>query len=190
MRIAVSGSHATGKSTLVAELVRRLPDVTSFDEPYYLLEAEGHAFAAKPTTGDFELLLERAVSLLAAPEPRTAVFDRCPADYLAYLAALSPAAISPDRTAEAAVALQTLDLVIFVPLERPDRIAMAEAPVLRRHVDRILREMLVENAWGFDMPVVTVHGTPEERADHVVAFLESATRTGVAGGARPGQHRR
>lgn len=190
MRIAVSGSHATGKSTLVAELVRRLPDVTALDEPYHLLEAEGHAFVAKPTTSDFELLLERAVSLLAAPEPRAAVFDRCPADYLAYLAALSPAAISPDRTAEAAVALQTLDLVIFVPLEHPDRIDMAEVPVLRRRVDRILREMLVEDAWGFDIPVVTVHGTPEERADQVVLFLESATQAGIARHARPGQHRR
>ena len=190
MRIAVSGSHATGKSTLVAELVRRLPDVTAFDEPYHLLESEGHAFTTPPTASDFELLFGRAVSLLAAPEPRAAVFDRCPADYLAYLAALSPAAISPDRTAEAAVALQTLDLVIFVPLERPDRIDMAEVPVLRRRVDRILREMLVENAWGFDIPVVTVHGTPEERADQVVLFLPSATQAGIARRARPGQHRR
>ena len=164
--------------------------MTAFDEPYHLLEAEGHAFAAKPTTSDFELLLERAVSLLAAPEPRNAVFDRCPADYLAYLAALSPSAISPHRTDDAAVALQTLDLVIFVPLERPDRIDMAEAPLLRRRVDRILREMLVENTWGFDMPVVTVHGAPEERADQVLSFLEPATQTGIARRARPGQHRR
>lgn len=141
MRIAVSGSHATGKSTLVAELVRRRPDVTAFDEPYHNLGAAHRGL--RPLPG----------RLPGIP------------------GGTSPAAISPDRTGEAAVALQTLDLVIFVPLERPDRIDMAEAPRLRRRVDRILREMFVENAWGFDMPVVTVHGAPGERADQVVSFL-------------------
>ncbi|HEX6053350.1 MAG TPA: hypothetical protein VFZ21_28975, partial [Gemmatimonadaceae bacterium] len=171
-------------------LGRRLPDVTEFDEPYYLLEAEGHAFAAPPTPSDFELLLERAISLLAATEPHAAIFDRCPADYLAYLAALSPAALSPERTAEVAAALQTLDLVIFVPVERPDRIGLADAPVLRRRVDRVLREMLVDDAWGFDVPVVTVHGTPEERADQIMAFLDSPARSNTGGRAGPGRQRR
>jgi hypothetical protein len=38
----------------------------TFDEPYYLLEDEGHAFGTPPTIDDFELLLARSIDLLAA----------------------------------------------------------------------------------------------------------------------------
>lgn len=36
MRIAVSGSHRTGKSTLIAELAALLPGYSTVDEPYCL----------------------------------------------------------------------------------------------------------------------------------------------------------
>lgn len=44
MKIAVSGAHWTGKTTLVEELSRTLPDHLSMNEPYYYLEEEGHVF--------------------------------------------------------------------------------------------------------------------------------------------------
>lgn len=50
MRVAVSGSHATGKSTLVRELAERLPDFTAIDEPYYLLAEEGTRSASRRLT--------------------------------------------------------------------------------------------------------------------------------------------
>ena len=42
MKIAVSGAHWTGKTTLVEELCRALPDHSFMNEPYYLLEEKGH----------------------------------------------------------------------------------------------------------------------------------------------------
>ena len=49
MKIAVSGTHRTGKSTLVASLQEALPELTTIDEPYDLLLDDGYACAAVPT---------------------------------------------------------------------------------------------------------------------------------------------
>ena len=174
MRIAVSGSHATGKSSLISELARRISGLTTIDELYYALEAEGHAFEAPPSAADFELLLERSISLLAERHSGHVAFDRCPADYLAYLVARSRQAVSEDYVTAVAAALASLDLVVFVPIERPDRVDGAEAPRLRRRVDAILRETLVDGAWDFDVPVLVVRGTPGERADRVLGALAPA----------------
>jgi hypothetical protein len=79
MRIAVSGSHGTGKSTLVRELADRLPDFIAMDEPYYLLARR-----------------------------RNMCCSIAPADYLAYLAALEPSGISRHQVADTAAAMGTL----------------------------------------------------------------------------------
>jgi len=86
MRIAVSGAHRTGKTTLLEELSRALPNHVVVDEPYYLLEEEGHEFAEIPSLGDFELQLERSIQCVEDSE-EDQLFDRCPADMLAYLIA-------------------------------------------------------------------------------------------------------
>ena len=168
MRIAVSGSHATGKSTLIAELAQQLDDFEVFEEPYYVLEQEGHLFEHPPGADDFEVLFRRSVEMLRAPESSRILFDRSPADYLAYRAVLDPAANLSDSVADAAVALSTLDLVVLVPIEVPDRVPTSEYHGLRRRVDGVLHEMFVEQNWGFEVPVVVVHGTPSERVDQVL----------------------
>jgi hypothetical protein len=177
MRIAISGSHATGKSTLIGELALRLDDYAVFDEPFYLLENEGHAFEHPPSSDDFELLFARSVSLCHEQQAGNVLFDRSPADYLAYRAALDPDTSLTSWHAGAAQALATLDLVVLVPIEPLDRIHAPEAPKLRRRVDRLLTEMFVEGAWGFDVPTITVHGTPAARAEQVLTHLSTSART-------------
>lgn len=44
MRIAISGAHYTGKSTLIEELVEVLPKYLDVAEPYHLMEDEGYDF--------------------------------------------------------------------------------------------------------------------------------------------------
>ncbi len=41
MRVGISGTHGTGKTTLVRALCARLPGHVAADEPYYLLEERG-----------------------------------------------------------------------------------------------------------------------------------------------------
>jgi energy-coupling factor transporter ATP-binding protein EcfA2 len=118
VRIAFSGSHRVGKSTLVELLAGALPHYTTVDEPYYLLEEEGYECSETPSVEDFEAQLERSLATLEEGE-RNVLFDRCPADIFAYLFAHDDAGAFDadewlDRTREA---MQTLDLVVFVPIE-------------------------------------------------------------------------
>ena len=41
MRVGISGTHGTGKTTLAEALCAHLPGHVTADEPYYLLEEEG-----------------------------------------------------------------------------------------------------------------------------------------------------
>lgn len=173
MRIAIVGSHATGKSMLLAELARRNADLASVEEPYYHLLSAGHAFSDSPTIADFETLFDASVASFAA-HAASVIFDRSPADYLAYLVALQPRTALIDRVAAAAAALQTLDLIVYVPIEQPDRIANPEFPRLRRRVSAILREMVVDQTWGWTIPSLEVRGTPGQRAAQVADHLESS----------------
>lgn len=174
MRIAVSGAHATGKTTLIAELARVLPGYAVLEEPYHSLASEGHAFEPLPSLDDFELLLERSVSSVTKVDSTNVLFDRAPVDYLAYLEALSrdPGALTHwvPRVAEA---MARLDLVVFVPIERPDRIggAATEWARLRRRVNRTLATMLLDDEWGFGARVAEVSGTPGDRAEQVCEWL-------------------
>ena len=174
MRIAVSGAHGTGKSTLVAELARRLPGYEVGEESYHTLVAEGHAFASEPSRDELEVLFDHSCSSLSNTEAEDLVLDRCPVDYLGYLIAL-PGEVSEtlrrwfDR---AAAAMARLDLVVFVPIEDPDRIDVStNERRLRRRVDLALREIIVEDTWGLAPRVVEVSGAPGERVEQVLAHV-------------------
>jgi predicted ATPase len=174
MRIAVSGAHRTGKTTLIEQLDRALSSYVVVDEPYHLLEAEGHVFAEMPSLEDFELQLERAIECLAEVQ-EDQLFDRCPADILAYLIAHRDADefdIEP-WLPRARNAMQQLDLVIFVPVESPDRIIVSEPDEgeLRRRVDEELREILLDDRWDFGVEAVEVIGTVRERVRQVLASI-------------------
>ena len=174
MRIAVSGSHRTGKTTLIEELARALPGYGTVDEPYYLLEEEGHEFAEMPSVEDFELQLERSIDCLAEAQENQ-LLDRCPADILAYLMTHRD---SDEFDVEPWLprvrgAMQQLDLIIFVPIEHPDRIIVSEPDRgrLRRRVDEELRAILFEDKWDFGVDAVEVTGTVRERARQVFAQI-------------------
>ena len=173
MRIAISGTHATGKSTLVHELAHRLDGFVAMPELYYQLEDEGHVFTDPPTFDDIDMIFERSVESVTTCRDTRVLFDRSPADYLAYLAAIAPTTDLRARVLVARDALAFINLVVFVPIEQPDRLSVTESPRLRRRVDHTLREMLVEQSWGFDLPVIEVRGSPEERADQVLSCLPS-----------------
>jgi hypothetical protein len=55
----------------------------------------------------------------------------------------------------------TLDLLVFVPIERPDRMGVPDAPKLRRRVDRILHELLVDGGADVALPVAATVNVTE-----------------------------
>ncbi len=176
MRMAVSGAHRTGKTTLLAELSRSLPAFCTVDEPYHLLEEEGHEFAEMPSLEDFELQLERSIESLVESE-EDCLFDRCPADILAYLRVHDDSeAFDVDRwLARVRNAMQRLDLIVFVPIENPDRVSLSASDHrrLRRRVDEELQEIVLDDRWSFGVPAIEVAGSVSERARQVLAYLRA-----------------
>jgi predicted ATPase len=177
MRIAISGSHRTGKSTLLSLLSERLPSYATIDEPYHSMEEEGHEFSHPPSIEDFEAQLERSIRDLE-DDGGDVLFDRCPIDLLAYLAAHEDAdAFDLDEwLPQVRAALETLDLIVFVPIESSDRITLS-APDRRDEtrgaVDEKLREMLIDDSLELELDVLEVEGDPETRAHAVMRRIQS-----------------
>jgi len=174
LRLGISGSHATGKSTLAAELRSALREWTFIEEAYTHLLEEGEAFGTKPTVDDIEAQLRRSIDLIGSISDPEVVFERCPVDYLAYLTALR---VDTETLGywlqESHEALASLDVLIFVPVERPDRIILGsdDLPNLRSAVDRHLRHGLVEDSWGLRLTVHECHGSPANRLAQVLSWI-------------------
>ncbi|HSR98135.1 MAG TPA: AAA family ATPase [Kofleriaceae bacterium] len=174
MRVAFSGSHRVGKTTLVERVAERLPGYATVDEPYYLLEEDGYEAAEVPTIEDFEAQLVRS---LAAVEDAgdDVLFDRCPVDVLGYLLEHEDAhAFDAEEWLERIRdAAETLDLIVFVPIEEVDRIALAphHDAELRRAVNDRLRELLVDQTLGVEVEILRVTGDVRARVDQVLARL-------------------
>lgn len=170
MRVAFSGTHRSGKSTLLDEIAGRLPDHSTVDEPYYLLEEDGYEAAEHPSVEDFEAQLERSLASLGETGPNV-LFDRCPADILAYLLSHQEGGVFDADTwlERVGEAMRTLDLVVFVPVESPDRIAVPahEDRELRMAVHETLEDLLLEERYGSDVEVLRVHGDLHDRARQV-----------------------
>ncbi len=174
MRIAVSGTHFSGKSTLVEALSEKLPHYTTVDEPYYLLQEEGHEFAEPPSAEDFELQLERSIENLNNSPPNV-VFDRCPADVLGYLLTLADvdAFDLEEWLPRVQTAISKLDLLVFLPIEKPDRIVLpfSQDAEYRQRVDEKLKEIILEDPFDFEVDVLEVTGSLNTRVERVLAHI-------------------
>jgi len=173
MRIAVSGSHRVGKTTLAVALVEALPRYAFVPEPYRLLEEDGHTFAEMPSIADFELQLERSIQCIRESGPNT-IFDRCPLDILGYLMTHQDAESFrlEDWLLSIQESVSELDLVVFVPIEDPDRIAVPRSEVgLRAEVDAVLHDLIVDDAYGLGFDMVSVSGSLAERKAQALSGL-------------------
>lgn len=145
MRIAVSGTHGVGKSTLIDEFLRLHPEFEHEPEPYeVLVEEYGEEFSEEPTVEDFlrqlEFNLERLGQHVSGEK---VIYERCPLDFLAYLNALD--ANVPEALLKRILdAMQQLDLIVYLPLEHEGG---GEYPKLRRSMDHHLSEILTRRMW-------------------------------------------
>ena len=179
MRIALSGAHRVGKTTLAEALGDALPGHEVVVEPYHEMAADGHVFAHPPTVEDFEDQLDHSIDSLLERSGEDMVFDRCPVDLLAYLRVerSDPSYAPEPLLEELRGAMASLDLVVFVPIESPDRIDFADdedLPGTRDAVDGRLRELLMDDPLGLGVDVLEVRGP---RSDRVDAVLRRLSRT-------------
>jgi len=169
MRIAVSGTHGVGKSTLIDEFLRRHPEFVHEPEAYTVMVEElGEEFNAEPSVEDFRRQLEFNIELLSQHEPgENVIYERCPVDFLAYIHALDP------QTAETllepvAEAMQHLDLILYLPLNGTSE----EFPKLQRAVDRRLRSIFRDDEFGITSSTNAIIVEAEGPTDHRLRTLE------------------
>ena len=170
MRVGISGTHGTGKTTLAQALCARLPGHVAADEPYYLLEAEGYEFGFPPSPEDYRALLARSVRSMSSPPLLPGVvFDRTPLDYLAYMAATG--ADLPGEAGAAALrpAFASLDLLVITLItpETEQVLPASELPRLRAEMNDSLLELVYDdplNAWE-DIAVLELSGPLDGRLE-------------------------
>ncbi|HEY2278309.1 MAG TPA: AAA family ATPase [Streptosporangiaceae bacterium] len=174
MRVGISGTHGTGKTTLAQALCEHLPGHLVVEEPYCVLEEAGYEFGLPPSTEDYRALLDCSVRSLRTPPLRPEViFDRTPLDYLAYLAVTGA---GPSDQADAAPlrrACSSLDLLVITPITAEQLLPPADLPALRSQVDDLLLELVYDDPldlWG-DIPILELTGPLDGRLDAVLDAL-------------------
>ena len=155
MRIAVSGAHSTGKSTLIDEFLRVHPDFVHEPEPYTVLTELGEEFSAEPCVDDFLRQLEFNLDRLKHHEAGARViYERCPVDFAAYIECLPQTRRSGiDAMTPVTEAIKHLDLIVYLPIDTS--IDTDEFPKLRKAVDRRLCEIYLED----DLGILVVEAT-------------------------------
>jgi len=177
VRIVVSGTHASGKSTLVADLVARLPGHMALPDPFELVEVDEPA-SARSFVEQLAVSAERLVELRPGSE---VVAERGPVDFLAYLEALRELgrrSVDPDSLAllraTAAEAMARADLLVVLPLDPDDDIWVPEDEDrdLRDAMDRHLLDLCAdEEVLGRSVVVLEVSGPPARRVADVLGAV-------------------
>jgi hypothetical protein len=172
MRIAVSGTHCCGKSTLIDEFLSAHPDFAHEPEPYtVLVEDYGEEFSSEPSVDDFYRQLEFQVDRLRFHSSgERVIYERSPIDFLAYILALKD--LKRDETAPGIVkaatglvlnSIRNLDLIVFLPLDGADDIEVCdfEDPKLRKAMDAWLIKIFDDDE--FDVVSSGICGVVEAR---------------------------
>jgi hypothetical protein len=177
LRIAISGTHCSGKSTLAEALLMDHPVYIHEPEAYEAIgELFGETFPGMPTQGDLFRQLDYHVQRLRHyKDGDCVIFERTTVDYVAYIQTLeqfSRSVLDKTLTSEsigiARENMKLLDAIVFLPLHGFD----GEAPVdedlrLRRRVDSRLQTILLDDEldlFGGDGPVlVEATGTTQQR---------------------------
>ena len=176
MRIVVSGTHASGKSTLISDFVARRRGFGVWGDLYDEIDGDALAVGPELFLRQFAAAEERLLGLRAGDD---AISERSPVDMLAYLVALEElgrSAFASGRlealAARAAAAMAHVDLQVLVRLESAAAIWVDEDedPALREAMDVALADLADDPDIMGQTPVLEVAGTPATR----FAQLEAA----------------
>jgi len=183
MRVAVSGTHCSGKSTLIDAFLSAHVRYLFEPEPYEVLsDLYGEGFGAEPSAEDFFRQLQYQVERLHRyGDGDRVIFERSPIDFVAYLLALddlgrdtADAALTGQSIATARNAVALLDLIVYVPAN--DVAAPEDEDLeLRSAVDARLERILFDDELGLftsDRPtILELAGSTAQRLQRLEAAL-------------------
>lgn len=173
MKIAITGAHRVGKTTLAEQLQEYLPDYELTKEPYYEMGELGYLFSDTPGLDDFTEQLEYSVKQIRTGADNV-IFDRCPVDFLAYIHAIDKSGNIQAIFTKVETIMPEIDLLVFVPVEEPDLIPCPESdlPELRIKVNEILNDLIHD----FGVETVEVKGTVSNRKDQVLTKISQVLK--------------
>jgi hypothetical protein len=166
MRIVVSGTHASGKSTLIADFLAHHPSYRLLGDPFDDVDADD---ASGPASFAAQLRLT-AMRLAETAHERDVISERGPLDFLAYLTALDALGrddgrLLPRAHEIVAKSLRHVDLLVLVPLDAraPIRVPDDEDPALREAMDEALLDIADELSADGMVELLTVGGVRDGR---------------------------
>ena len=125
MKIAITGAHRVGKTTLAEKLQEHLPGYTFKTEPYYELEESGYIFSQRPDVDDFIKQFDLSIKQITKSGSNT-IFDRCPIDILAYIHAVDETKDIRSFFDKAQTIITGIDLLVFCSRRRAGFDTMSE----------------------------------------------------------------
>lgn len=172
MRIVVSGTHATGKSTLISDVSLAHPEFVVLPDPFEFVD-EG--------SGSGSLVAQLRISAERLLDPELAgsvIAERGPLDFLAYLAALDDLGRS-SRAAElfrreaplAAEAMAEVDLLVLLGLDDGITVPEEEDPELREAMDEALRALTDDEELTGAARILELAGDPATRLAALAAAV-------------------
>ena len=182
MQIVISGTHASGKSTLISDFTLRHPAFETLPDPYELLDE----IWDRPGPAMFLAQLRIAAARLMPDASRSPagsrIAERGPLDFLAYLEALSSTGRAPvdDELLDlardvTAAAMQHVDLLVVLPLTAGDPLAPPpeEDRVLRAAMNDALLDLIDDAEYlSARTAVVEIVGDPDQRRASLEAAVE------------------
>jgi len=203
MRIAVSGSHSLGKSTVVNDWVARHPHFKREEEPYRALGLHGPyeiQFRDASTRLQNGIQLYYNISRVHryADSSSEVIFDRSPVDYIAYsqYTADQRSTDIDDAFVESMVpvareSLDHLDILAFVPKSEDWPVEIEEdgiRPVdhaYRNDVDAIFKQIYREGRFEVMPPskgpgpfLIELMGPRQERLDQLQSAIDALKSRG------------
>ena len=203
MRIAISGSHSLGKSTVVNEWVGKNPHFVREEEPYRALGLYGPyeiLFRDASTKLHNGIQMYYNISRIHRYGKSTddVIFDRAPVDYIAYSQYTAnqgstdiDAAFVESMVPTVRESLDHLDILAFVPKSDAWPVEMETDgirpvdPAYRDEVDAIFKQIYREGRFQV-LPekngplLLELWGSREQRLDQLQAAIDEVKSTKVA----------
>lgn len=178
MRIVVSGTHASGKSTLISDFALRHPEFTVLHDTFDLVDETSDAASPSLFVSQLRLAAERLASDEFAGD---VIAERGPVDFVAYLLALEeldrvtlPPTLLERLIATTAAAMAHVDLLVVLPLGGGITAGADEDLELRDAMNDALLDLVDDpDVVGMRARVVEIAGAPHERLAALEALVPS-----------------
>ncbi|MFZ2963216.1 MAG: AAA family ATPase [Rhodoglobus sp.] len=181
MRVVISGTHGSGKSTLISDFALLHSTWMILPDPYEDVDTA----EATPGASLFAHQLRIAAHRLGEPADGHVIAERGPLDFVAYLIALddlrrsSTSAELTGRSIEvAAEAMRLVDLLVVLPLSEVDAIEIGddEDLELRDAMNLALLDLVDDPELTGGATVVEITGNQQERLARLLESIAGISR--------------